>query len=104
MSTESKNAERFQERYLHMLNETAQIPWQELQLFYAKGNVIKVQSRLDLVEVATRISLDAEQEVVYWISQGLVDKVEDSDAMKWFDNKVTLWAVVVSPWVLVQDK
>jgi hypothetical protein len=104
MSTEPTDSARFRERYQHMLGETAQIPWQDLQLFYAKGNVIKVQAGADLVEVATRISLDAEQAVAAWIDQGLVQKVEDSDARDWFATSTELWAVVVSPWVLVQAK
>jgi len=102
MVRELTESERYQARYAHLLGETAKIAWSELQLFYAKGQVIKLNPSLDLVEAATRVSLNAEQTVSEWIGQGIVQKVEDSDAAQWFDASATLWAVVVSPWVLVQ--
>lgn len=107
-STESIPAQaaelsEFQERYQHLLGETAKIPWKDLQLFYAKGSLVKVCAGLDLVEVAARVSLDAEQAVSHWVAKGLLQKVEDDDARVWFSQSADLWAVVVSPWVLVQS-
>lgn len=102
MATEPTEPTTFEARYKHLLGETAKIPWRDLQLFYAKGNVVKVSAGLDLVEVATRVSLDAAQAVSHWMSEGLMQKVEDADARAWFSNTTALWAVVVSPWVLVQ--
>jgi len=38
--------------------ETSQIPWQQLQRFFAKGEVLFVASELDLVDVAYQFSQD----------------------------------------------
>lgn len=103
MTTEPTETDAFKERYTHLLGETAKIPWRDLQLFYAKGNVVKVSAGLDLVEVATRVSLDAAQAASHWMTEGLLQKVEDADARQWFADGAELWAVVVSPWVLVQS-
>ncbi|WP_337841496.1 DUF2288 domain-containing protein [Rheinheimera sp.] len=85
-------------------SETARINWLELQKFYAAGSVVQVAATLDLVEVAYAFSQDDKMQVQLWLQQGLVDRVNDSQAGLWFEQKAELWAVVVSPWVLVQDK
>ena len=36
--------------------ETARLPWRELQRFFAQGRVIAVAPELDLVELALRIN------------------------------------------------
>ena len=65
---------------------------------------MQVAASLDLVEVAYAFSQDLKTQVQLWLQQGLVDRVNDSQAAVWFEQKADLWAVVVSPWVLVQDK
>ena len=37
-----------------------------------------------------------------WMKAGLFGRVTDDQARIWLDADETLWAVVVSPWVLVQ--
>jgi len=84
--------------------ETARIHWLDLQKFYAAGSVVQVAANLDLIEVAYAFSQDLSAQVQHWLSQGSVCKVTDLQAEQWFSQKAELWAVVVSPWVLVQDK
>ena len=84
--------------------ETAQISWLELQKFFAAGKVIQVDASLDLVEVATQSALNNSAQIDQWQQQGLVGLVTDEQAGEWFEQQKTLWGVVVSPWVLVQDK
>jgi len=102
--TDTFDDETFKKRYGHLLGETAQIPWKSLQLFYAQGKLLKVEASLDLVEVATQVSLNDEATVGQWIESGHLNKVDDNDARHWFEQSTELWAVVVSPWVLVQNK
>lgn len=83
--------------------ETAKIDWHELQRFYAGGALIAVAKGVDLIEVACRFSIDDKAQVEQWLSAGQVFKVNDEQAAKWFEQQTTHWAVVVAPWVLVQE-
>ena len=82
--------------------ETARMPWREMQRYFASGAALYVSSDLDLVEVAFQMSEDNAALISQWMKAGLFGKVTDDQARIWFDADATLWAVVVSPWVLVQ--
>jgi hypothetical protein len=82
--------------------ETAQIPWHELQRYFASGNAIFVDASLDLIQVATQISEDNAVQIKYWMESGLLDAVKDSQAMQWYEDDAIVWALVIKPWVLVQ--
>ena len=83
--------------------ETAKIAWTELQRFYASGSVIAVASGIDLIQVAKLISEDNAQAVEQWLADGKIYRVDDSQAAKWLEDDLVMWAVVVAPWVLVQE-
>jgi len=92
-----------QEIYRAKVNlETSRIAWKELQRFFAGGTAIYVSNELDLVEVAFQISEDNQAQVAQWLSSGRVGKVTDEQALAWFEADEEVWAVVVSPYVLVQ--
>lgn len=82
--------------------ETAQIAWKELQRYFAAGVALAVSADLDLVEVAWQMSQDNASQVRQWMEAGKFGKVSDELARGWLDTEEMLWAVVVSPWVLVQ--
>jgi hypothetical protein len=84
--------------------ETARIAWSELHTFFARGVVIRVGAELDLVEVAARMAGDDKTTIGSWTARGLVTPVSDEQARDWFARNPMLWAVVVAPWVLVQEK
>lgn len=83
--------------------ETSQISWHELQRFFASGLAIHVYSGLDLVDVAYQFSIDNKTQVENWISEKEICAVSDQQALTWFENNTLVWAVVVKPWVLVQE-
>lgn len=83
--------------------ETAKIPWSSLQRFFAQGTAIWVDQGLDLVDVALAIAEDSPERVGPWMSERRVSKVSDSQARDWIELDAVVWAVVVKPWVLVQD-
>jgi hypothetical protein len=87
-----------------IISETARINWLELQKFYAAGSVISVEPALDLVEAAFAFSCDDKARVADWLAAGMLGRTTEQQAQLWFDNKTELWAVVISPWVLVQHK
>ena len=82
--------------------ETAQIHWKELQRYFASGVALAVAADLDMVEVAYQMSQDNTVQVGQWITAGKPGKVADEQAKGWLAVDEVLWAVVVSPWVLVQ--
>jgi hypothetical protein len=82
--------------------ETAQIAWKELQRYFASGAALAVAADLDLVEVAYQMSQDNAAQIQQWIAAGRFGKVSDEQAKAWLAADEILWAVVVSPWVLVQ--
>ncbi|NOU00389.1 MAG: DUF2288 family protein, partial [Gallionella sp.] len=63
-----------------------------------------VADDLDLVEVAFQMSEDNATQVQQWMAAGKFGKVSDEQAAAWYAADALLWAVVVSPWVLVQQR
>ena len=87
-----------------IISETARISWLELQKFYAAGSVITVAPVLDLVDVAFAFSQDDNLTVADWLASGAVERTTEHQASEWHSQQAELWAVVISPWVLVQYK
>ncbi len=84
--------------------ETAQIAWDDLQRYFASGHLLAVAPDLDIVTVAHGISIDDKAAVEGWMNEKKLGPVSDDQAKNWHERKADLWAVVVRPWVLVQDK
>lgn len=83
--------------------ETSRIEFRELQKFFASGAAVGVSTQLDLVEVALSMHDDNKTQFEKWMQQGLVGKVSDAQAQTWLEQNAEVWAVVISPWVLVQE-
>lgn len=90
--------------YAQILGETAAISWPELERFFAKGIVMSVASELDLVAVGEAISNDDKTQVQSWMEQGLLHALQDQQALDYQERNPNLWAVVISPWILVQER
>ena len=84
-------------------SETAKIPWRELQRLFAAGKVFHVHRDLDLVEGACAMQRDDVEQVKSWSDGARLSRVADDRARAWLEREATLWAVVVKPWVLVQE-
>lgn len=82
--------------------ETSRIRWHELQRYFASGVAIAVSTELDLVEVAFQISADNTTQISDWLSATKIGAVSDAQALAWYEADAEVWAVVVSPYVLVQ--
>lgn len=89
-------AERFQQ-------EVAEISFQELQKFFARGVMIVVDRSLDLLDVALAMHEDNAQQLQQWLDMGVVNRAQDEQAQKWVDERTKFMAVTVAPWVLVQE-
>ena len=90
--------------YLKLFSETAQIEWKELERFFARGVLLKVARDLDLVSAAEAVAADNTRQVAEWLSSGLLERVEPDTAADLAARDPELWAVVVSPWVCVQER
>ncbi|SNB58882.1 hypothetical protein SAMN04487880_3219 [Marinobacter sp. es.042] len=84
--------------------ETSRIRWHELQTYFARGQVVRVSPDLDLLDVAAELAADNKQRFAQWMEEGRVGEVAPDTAQDWYDRNAELWAVVIAPWVLVQDR
>lgn len=88
----------------HKLNqETGKINWHELQRHFARGVVIVVAKDLDLVKIAEQISNDEGALIEPHLKSEKIYRATDQDALRWNDQNQSFWAVVIAPWVLVQE-
>ena len=88
----------------HKLNqETAKINWTELQRHFARGVVIVVESGLDLVKTAEQISKDQNESIKSLLDAGKIFRATDEKAIQWNNHNQEFWAIVIAPWVLVQE-
>jgi len=65
---------------------------------------LTVSPVLDLVQVGVNMINDDKTIVNAWLETGELRKTTDDDASGWSEGEPSLWAVVIAPWVLVQEK
>lgn len=85
-------------------SQTARISWQELERHFARGVVVRVGPEQDLVAVAMMLVRDRAGKIEELISAGELQRATDEHALDWSGRDPELWAVVVAPWVLVQER
>jgi hypothetical protein len=90
--------------YAKLLGETAAISWEELQPFFARGALLWVDGAADLVGVALAVAEDDKAQVAALLAAGTLGKVEEERAQDLLARDPKLWAVVVAPWVLIQER
>jgi hypothetical protein len=96
--------EDFEQLSARLNTETARIEWKELERHFARGVLLTVSPKLDLVEVGAHMIHDDKHIIDAWLESGELGKTSDEDAIGWSESEPSLWAVVVAPWVLVQAK
>ncbi|MGB0845497.1 MAG: DUF2288 domain-containing protein [Thiolinea sp.] len=84
--------------------QTARISWPELERFFARGRVLDVSPKLDLLEVAVALTEDNIDKFSQWTDTKEVQHLTDATAKQWVYDDDNLWAVVVAPWVVVQNR
>ena len=77
--------------------------WLELQRHFARGVVLVTESTLDFLDVATALAGDDVESTGAWMRAGRLHKATDDDARRWDKVQARFRAVVVAPWVLVQE-
>ena len=98
------NPEQEKLLYAKINLETAQIPWKELERFFAGGRIISVDDSVDMIRVAQLMAADDVKAVSDMLEKKEIGKVTDLQARIWSASDALLWAVVVKPWILVQQR
>ncbi len=83
--------------------ESGVIAWPELQRHFARGVVVVVVEPLALLEVAAAMANDDATRLGAWMQTRRVVRATDEHARQWELARPDLNAVVVAPWVLVQE-
>jgi len=84
--------------------ETAKVGWEELERFFARGMLVHVDAGMDLVTVAESMAEDDCEQFQRWMDDGVVGRLSDTRAREFSERRPDLWAVVVAPWILVQER
>ena len=92
-----------EELIAHFNAQTAQLTWPELARHFARGVVVNVAPGMDLIAVAVAMAQDRAEEIETWTRAGQIHRASDDDARYWHEQDSVFWAVVVAPWVLVQE-
>ena len=93
----------YEELLAHFNAQTARLAWSEMVRHFARGVVVKVAPGMDLVGVAVAMAQDRVDEIEDWSRAGQIQRAGDDDALYWHEQNSEFWAVVVAPWVLVQE-
>ena len=82
--------------------ETAKISWKELELFFAKGNLLVVQPSADLIKLGCAIHNDEKAAVENAVQQELIFYPSTDWVKRHCKPDTLFWGLVVAPFVLVQ--
>ncbi|MDT8318186.1 MAG: DUF2288 domain-containing protein [bacterium] len=77
--------------------------WKVIRPHFLRGAIIIVAPELDLIDVAVKVAEDDTTAIKIWIEEGRLTKPFPEDAKIWEEEKKELSALVVDPFVLVQD-
>lgn len=83
--------------------QTGRIGWSELARYFARGIVVSLAQGEDLLAVAEALIDDDADRVSRLYAAKLLHRATDEDACRWQADNTEFWAVVVAPWVLVQE-
>lgn len=84
--------------------ETASLTWRELELFFAKGNLIRVDQNKDLVKVAALIADNKHQEIEVLIANQEIEFMTADWVKNNCEADSSFWTVVVAPYVICQPE
>jgi len=83
--------------------QTGKVLWPEIQRHFARGVVLVVGHQADLLSIAADVIRDNQAVVEDFLANGDLKKASIEDARSWQESDPLFWAVVVAPWVLIQE-
>ncbi|MEH6685858.1 MAG: DUF2288 domain-containing protein [Halopseudomonas sabulinigri] len=94
-----------EEAYAAILGATGNIEWKTLEPHFARGDLLVVAPELDLVQAAAAMMEDNGEQIKGWMDAKQLQLATDAQAGDWAEREPSnLWAVVIRPWVLVQER
>lgn len=78
--------------------------WKTLRPHLLRDAVILVAPDLDLIDVGIKVAEDDKAAIVQWIRAGKLTKPTPREAAVWEKGETDPLAVIVSPFVLVQQR
>lgn len=83
-------------------SETAKISWKELEVFFAKGNLLQIANGEDIISVAQLIVSNAQDDIETLILNKRIEFVTPQWIKQNCQATTELWTLVVAPYVLCQ--
>lgn len=83
--------------------QTGRLGWNELARQFARGVVLVAAPGQDLVDIACCLARDESRRIEALVEDGQLTRALDDHARRWTETDAEFWAVVVAPWVLVQE-
>ena len=96
------SSDRKQTIITELNQETSKMPWTEMQKFFASGSTIYVSPEFDLLDIASDLVMDNKAHIESLMSENKVHNVTDEQATTWLSEEISVWVVVLAPYVLVQ--
>ncbi len=96
-------SEEVEELRTKLIGETGKMEWHELERHFARGVVVAVNPGIDLIDVALTMANDDKDGLEKWFDAGTVRRAETADAEAWVKTQPLFWAVVILPWVVIQE-
>jgi len=96
-------SEAVEELRAKLISETGKMEWHELERHFARGVVVAVNPGINLIDVAICMANDDKAGIEQWFDAGTVRRAETTDAEAWVKTQPLFWAVVVAPWVVIQE-
>jgi len=83
---------------------TGEVNWKYLKPHYESGALLWVDPSLTLAEVADALGTDDAVTVTNWLGNGDLVKIGDLHAKQWEESDELFTAVVITPFVLMQQR
>ena len=74
-----------------------------LEKHFQNGALVYVDEKLDIKKVAKVISEDNKDQVRLWLGSGDLIKPGGQHAQYWMESKTSFTALIVTPFVLIQE-
>lgn len=83
---------------------TGEVNWNYLRPHFESGALLWVDPSLTLAKVADALSADDTETVTNWLGKGDLVKIGDLHAKQWEESDELFTAVVITPFVLMQQR
>jgi len=84
--------------------EAGTADWKVLEPHFLRGAIIIIAPDLDIIDVGVKVATDDAAQIEAWMKGGKIAKPGQTDADRWEKAGTEVTALVVAPFVLVQQR